>query len=563
MKKQIQTIFQRSLIASCAALAVSWAFAADVAPNAGSLLQQVPPTRPNLPTDNSAVLPRSGATHQVQEDKTTFLIQYILIEGNTTFSTEELHALVADQEGLQLGVNGLNAVAQRITDYYHQHGYFLSRAVVPAQKITDDSVRIQVLEARVGHITLHNNSDVSDSLLQSLLDDAIPSGEQITQSAFEQGILLVRDLPNMEVDPQIKPGSEVGQSDVDVTTSNKGSAFATQVGLDNGGNAYTGRWRANAGLGWFNPLGFGDVLNLNVMGSGSNMNYTGLSYETALGGQGLRAGASKSAMHYTLGGSMQSLGGHGSADVSSGWLRYPVQRSVNNNLNFQLQADHTALNDLVDTAGTIDQRHIDTLVWSLSGDHTAGDDVTNWRVGLSAGLVNFDNAVAQVSDSAGAHTQGSFDKLNANLTHLMSLTNQSQLYVRVNGLFANKNLDASQKLIVGGPNSVRAYDVSTLAGDRGLDTSVEWRNDWGLVAGGQMQGQMFFDYAAVTSNASPWVGFTGSNTSHLAGVGVGALWVDEKNMHIKVSLATPIGNAPSTISTPSHLRGWLELGMPF
>jgi hemolysin activation/secretion protein len=46
----------------------------------------------------------------------------------------------------------LRTLAARITKSYQDHGYLLSRAYIPAQTLSDDTVRIEVLEARYGAI---------------------------------------------------------------------------------------------------------------------------------------------------------------------------------------------------------------------------------------------------------------------------------------------------------------------------------------------------------------------------------------------------------------------------
>ncbi len=544
-------------------LSIQSSFGADVAPTAGGLLQQVPQTRPNLPSNNAPVLPSNSASKVAEEDKKTFLVSRFVIEGNTSFSTAELHALVADKEGQMLGVNGLNAVAQRISDHYKRHGFFLTRAIVPAQKIVNDTVRIQVVEARLGRIKLNNTSDVQDSVITGLLNGALKNDEQLNQAAFERGLLLVRDLPNLAVEPTITPGAETGQSDLGLSTINLNEAVAKQVGMDNGGNAYTGRYRLNASLSWFNPLKLGDVLNLSAMSSGADMKYVGASYETALGAQGSRAGVSTSAMNYTLAGSLQSLGAHGNARVHSLWLKHPMKRSVNDSIHVQLQGDHTALNDMVDTAGTSNKRHLSAWGLLTNGEHTRGYDLTTWRIGVNTGQVAFDNPVAQASDLNAANTQGSFRKMNFGLTHTMNLNNQTELYARANGLWSNKNLDASQKLIVGGPNSVRAYDVGVLAGDKGIDTSLEWRSVLTDLGNGSLQGKVFFDYAKLTINASPWVGLSTTNSAYIAGAGLGVVWTSSQNSTVKLSFAKPVGTVPSSITSSSRLRTWIELGLPF
>ena len=116
---------------------------------------------------------------------------------------------------------------------------------------------------------------------------------------------------------------------------------------------------------------------------------------------------------------------------------------------------------------------------------------------------------------------------------------------------------------VGGPNSVRAYDVGVLAGDKGIDTSLEWRSVLTDLGNGSLQGKVFFDYAKLTINASPWAGLSTTNSAYIAGAGLGVVWTSSQNSTVKLSLAKPVGTVPSSITSSSRLRTWIELGLPF
>ena len=56
----------------------------------------------------------------------------------------------------------LRVMVEKISAYYNQRGYFLARAYLPAQDITDGSLTIAVLEGYYGAISLRNQAPVSD-----------------------------------------------------------------------------------------------------------------------------------------------------------------------------------------------------------------------------------------------------------------------------------------------------------------------------------------------------------------------------------------------------------------
>ncbi len=535
---------------------VESAIAAD-APNIGTILQQVPQNEPLAPLRNKESLPRPTQPEQLSDSK-PFLVSRLEIEGNTVFSKGLLHALVADQEGQSMGLAGLMALAQRISDYYQNHGYSLTRAIIPAQKIVDGVVRIQVVEARVGRVKLNNKSEVDDAVLQGIIADSLKRGELVKQDGVERAILLISDLPGVSAESVVKPGGRVGESDLDINTKqNNDSWFAGRGTVDTAGGAATGRARLSTNLNWINPFHQGDLASINTLSS-SSLKYASLGYESALTTSGMKAGASVSNLNYTLGGDMAASGSHGTAQVFSGWFKYPWQRSLNNNLSFQIQLDHTNLEDDIDSASSTNIRHLNALVLSAYGDHSADGRTTLWRVSGTSGSLVIDDPTSQVNDFYGANAQGHFSKLSLNLMHLQTLAAGTDLFVRFVAQKANANLDSSQKLIVGGPNSVRAYDVSTLAADGGFDSSFELRRGLGSWGAGQLQGLAFVDYASVNINAIPWAA-AGVNSAQLKGAGLGLNWTTARNTRVKFSLAKPIGATDATTKT----RGWLELTSMF
>ena len=96
----------------------------------------------------------------------------------------------------------------------------------------------------------------------------------------------------------------------------------------------------------------------------------------------------------------------------------------------------------------------------------------------------------------------------------------------LNGQWAQKNLDSSQKFSIGGANSVRAYRSGVLSGDTGTFGSLTVRyllpNLPGMEYVGNWQLSGFVDTASVQTNKNPWS--SGSNEASLSGAGVGLNW---------------------------------------
>src|SRR5690606_5463479 len=59
-------------------------------------------------------------------------------------------------QGLTIGQ--LQLIADEITRYYREKGFFLARAVIPAQEVVDGVVLIRVLEGRLGDVKAQGNA---------------------------------------------------------------------------------------------------------------------------------------------------------------------------------------------------------------------------------------------------------------------------------------------------------------------------------------------------------------------------------------------------------------------
>ena len=538
----------------CLAVLLALPFAAQaVTPDAGSILQQIKPGELSVPSSSETGLKIQQENGAVQPASAPFLVKKILITGNKQIDTATLHGLVADLEGQEMTLAQLGTLTARITDYYRAHGYTLARTFIPAQTIQNGIVEFRVVEADYGKIKLDNHSRVNDAFILDTLS-VLKSDTTIQQQSLDHALLLLSDIPGVVVNATLKPGESVGTSDLLVQTD--ATPFLSgNADLDNYGNRYTGINRLGATAFLSNPLHHGDVLSLSGLTSGPGMNYARASYDTMFATT--HVGGSVSSLRYVLGDTLSNLNSHGTAQVASVWIKRPFVRSRDVNLYGQLQYDRMNLADHIDSSGIKTDRHFDNWAASLSGDVRNPNAVNSWSLLLTSGRKSFDNNAAQLVDSTTARTQGSFLKWNLNLSRTQSLTEKTALYVALSGQRANGNLDSSQKMVAGGPYTVRAYDMGVLSGDEGYLGTIELRHrlwpQWQVVA--------FLDSEHVVVNRNPWT--TGTTNATLSDAGLGLDWSHSDGWQFKSYLATSIGSTPVLTTTPKSVRVWLQLSKGF
>ena len=567
MKTNVPLIFSIKL--PCALVLVTYmplAHAAGlVTPGAGAILQQIeqgPPPEPLSTGTGLTIQPQGIGNLPVTEP---IQVNAIKITGNTTFTTETLHLLVMNSEGLRLTLSQINELAARITVYYQNRGYPLTRAIIPAQTIQNGVVNIEVIEARYGKVLLENTSRVNDGLIQKILSP-LQAGQLIEQSSLDHHLLLLSDIPGLISQSSLGPGELVGTSDLSVQASTP-QLVVGSVALDNYGNTYTGRVRAGGTVSLLDPLHNGDVLNLSGLSSGRGMNYADINYESLINGSGTRLGAGYSALKYILGGSLANLNGDGTAGIASVWVKQSFLRNIDSNVNGKFELDNMQLQDNLNNNAIQTPRSLNDVAVSLSGDyrnHFLSGGVTTWNLLGTAGQVGFNTGLAQQRDAVGLGTQGSFVKWNGSFNRVQNLNEKNGLYVSVSGQWANTNLDPSQQMLAGGPYSVRAYDMGVLSGDSGYLGTLELRHQMGMLWNGQWQAIAFADSEHLTINANPGK-VIGVNSATLSGAGLGLNWAGAKQLTVATYIATPIGVTPSLLllSGRQSVLSWVQVSKGF
>lgn len=532
---------------------------AQTIPNSGQILQQVQPRPTETPKAEPGLVIETPNT-AAAADNTPFAVTRLQLDGNTAFDNATLHALVADGEGHTLTLSQLNALAQRITDYYHAHGYLLARAVVPAQTLSDGTVHITVIEARYDQVQLDNRSRVSDGLLLATLAP-LHSGDLVTQAALDRSLLLLGELPGVVPHATLSPGSSAGTSTLGVVAEAvpmlQGSLF-----MDDAGSRYTGRLRVGGNLDINSPLHHGDQLSLSAVTAGHGMRYGRLGYQYTLNGQGTRLGAAYSALAYSLGGPLDALEAHGTAQVASAWLTQPLLLTRSSRMDVRLQFDRKQLRDSIDSTDLHADRHSNQWTASLDGQHSdnlAGGGFTTISLSVGHGHLGFDRgaAAAGAADAATARTQGSYTHWNASLARLQSLSASTRLYASVSGQHSNRNLDSSEQFLLGGPGSVRGYEVASVAGASGWLGTLELRHDLDWDCAGHCEGRLFVDHGSLSINADPWA--AGRNHVSLQSAGIGFSWIGVRQWQAQVQLAAPLGASPEMLGKRSSARVWFQV----
>jgi len=167
------------------------------------------------------------------------------------------------------------------------------------------------------------------------------------------------------------------------------------------------------------------------------------------------------------------------------------------------------------------------------------------------------NFTAGLADAATARTAGNFTKWNGRFSRLQGLGRRNSLLLAVSGQWSMHNLDSVEKLVVGGPRGVRAYDIGILSADSGYLARVELRHqlmpNWQVFA--------LFDNQRVRINDRAWR--AGVNEATLSGAGGGIRFNAAGRWHAEVAVARSVGPRSVLITDSPKPRVWARFSKGF
>lgn len=560
------------LILVCLGLSATGVFAQS-APDAGALQRElelqlqreltIPQARPSKPL-------RKQDLEETGEKITLAGFKY---QGNTLFSSEELNAVTQPWLNKPVSFMDLRNVTVAIQNFYSDRGR-IAQASFPPQDIENGIVLIAILEGRMGKVEVSpddGSTRFSASRAKSFFGDAALNNEFIDTRPLESGLMLLNEVPGVSATATFEAGALPGTSDFKIGLIDT-PFFSGQASLSNYGSSSTGLGQAVAALAFNNLTGVGDQINVNAIQSlGSS--YAVASYNRPIGANGLKVGAQATYLTYKTLSSWSDTQTQGSANSGSAFLNYALTRKPNSSSSLKLNLEQRNYNNL-QAGNTISNYQINAASFGISGN-VFGVDRSALSYGLTYSLGNLRiNELTQAGqDQAGPGTNGMYSKLNFNLSHKQELTVlPSMIWTNsVYGQLANKNLNSSEQIYMGGPYGVRAYPLAQGGGSQGaiITTELSYRINSNWQASG------FFDVGMVqqyVNTYAGWKGLTNAGNFYVLGdVGVSGRFT-YKQMVVDAVLAYRVGNNPLYTSTGQQLnvdnaykkvQGWLRASLYF
>jgi len=496
--------------------------------------------------------PPPEATPPANADKVRFVLGQVTIDGAVALPAAGFAGLYAERIGQTVALSEVYGWADAITKAYREAGYVLSRAVVPAQKISGGAVHIRVVEGFIDQVIVQG--DTSPAL--------VAYGEKLKQSRplqaddLERYLLLANELAGLSVRSVLEPSPSVpGASNLTLVATEK--PVDATVELDNRGTRYVGPWQG------YTSVGFNDVLGLNertafryaTTSDPRELAYLEVSESAPIDDDGTSLLATLNRTRAAPGYTLADLGTHTTGDEILLGVKHEFVRQRSEDLTLGLNVDYRDGTTLL--KGTLPERapSSDDRVRALRlygtydvADPWAGQNQLN--VELSHGLPIFNASRFAQPNASRLYGDPQFTKLVVGASRTTPLGGDFALLAAAQGQTAfGSALLSGEQFGLGGAAFGRGYDPSEVTGDDGIAGKLELQYTPNLELG-QLRYTQFYafydvgeavtEHAAVPGSGVKGLPGTGQTTGSLASAGVGTRLALFQNYTGTLELAKPL-----------------------
>lgn len=437
-------------------------------------------------------------------DEIDFSVTRIRVEGATAFPAEQIDAFFAPLAGKTVGLEALREAAARLEELYARNGFFLTRVFVPPQQVKDGILSVRVIEGYIGDIYVEGMDQASRAKVEAMLAPLLKR-RPIDLASVERRLLILNDLPGFSGTSVLRPGADLGASDLVVTLAKPTNLYDAAV--NNSASEILGPWTISVLPTIHRPFSLPGTLALGASAGGRNLEAVrsaNLRYSIPIGTSGLIASVGAVVARSKPAASLRPLDVESDLTSLSLRGRYPLVRGRAHSL-------------FLEAGLAINRFETDIL-----GQRIVDDDTTVGDVGLiyqQNGWLNGSTTVAaslvQGLPIFGASDRSApllsvldadprFTRVTYSAQRTQRLPKGFSGLIAVQGQYTSSKLVAGELVSFGGPSIGRGYDPSAIAGDRGIGGLIEIRRDiplrtWGFY---NVQPYVFADAARVTTLAT-------------------------------------------------------------
>jgi len=501
-----------------------------------------PPTPQSLPEIEMPAPERAPPPKDAE--RITLTLNELQVVGASVYDTAELSALWRDLLNRPVTLADLYGVRDAITAKYRNDGYVLSQAVVPAQRIRNGVVRLEVVEGYVDEVIVQGEARDRLGLLERM-GGKIKASRPLRMADMERYVLLADDLPGVAVKTVLEASPDTpGASRLTLTLER--TPLNGSLTLDNRGTRSVGPMQATGvvsvedQLGLFERTTAQGILTPQIR----ELRFLDLAQGVPVDAEGTMLTYGVRRSWSKPGDSVRPLELDSLTSSARIGLSHPFLRSrartLRGDLSFTVRDSRTtALGD------PLSQDRLRILAAELAYDVSdAWDGVNLVTLQASKGLDILHSSRSGSANLSRAGGRSDFRKVNLIAQRNQKLGEDHVLVLAGEAQYSPDQLLSAEEFGIGGKAYGRAFDASEISGDNGFSTRAELQRilqvaqddlDYVMLYG-------FGDYGAV------WNYEAGSRHGRrsLGSAGVGVRFGVFQRIDASVELAKPFITVPTS-----------------
>lgn len=164
----------------------------------------------------------SGVNGQAQpaEQGPSFRIQSFIIEGNTILTEKKIHDLLKRYVGSGKTASDVEQARNGLEKVYHDSGYPAVLVNIPEQTVTEGTIRLQVIESKIGIVRVTGNKWYTrEKILRDL--PSLSPGKILYAPMVQKDLERASRSQDIKLAPILSPGKELGLTDVEIKVEDR------------------------------------------------------------------------------------------------------------------------------------------------------------------------------------------------------------------------------------------------------------------------------------------------------------------------------------------------------
>jgi hemolysin activation/secretion protein len=484
--------------------------------------------------------------HAAAQDAVTpppkFTIQSFEVIGDSVLGAELIQQLVTPYTGKDKDFADVQRALEALEGAYRDRGYGVIQVALPEQDITKGVVRFNVVQPKIGKVTVEGNEHFSSDNVRRALP-SVKEGETPNSNDIARNLQIAAEHPVKQTNVLLRSGASEGVVDVNVRVTDD-RPWRLVGTLDNSGTPDTGNWRLGMGYQHTNLFDRDHTLSLQYITSPGHFG------DVAIYGVGYRI------PYYRLNSSLDLFAGY--SDVDSGtvgglfnvsgkgsiygarWNYYlpkweDVEQKVYLGLDYRAYQNNVTLGGV----GFVPDITVRPISLGYAGLKRMTASEWAFNASLAKNIPGADDGSAADFRATrfGANENYTILRYGTSFSH--AFRNEWQGRIAYMGQYTKDALVPGEQFGIGGVDTVRGYLPREVANDRGYAAQLElYTPNFAAAAGlsdkwrSRLVG--FYDFGAVSRNNTLPGELAGK---YLASAGVGLRMAFGKTISLRVDVA--------------------------